>query len=173
MKIYFDEDKNLIVEEATNGDIIGGQFRNFRGEKRQYNDAGKRNFNLRIPEDAVDNLVTAGLKIKSLGTEEDENLIFFVKVSIAYSDKYSPKVLTYTGDNIRELNENKIGELDSMIFDDVSLKIRTYRKDRDNPSCTLYLNTGIFKLHSDPIADKYEELLRSLNTSIEEVTSED
>ena len=31
MKIYFDEDRNLIVEEATNGDIIGGKFRNFRG----------------------------------------------------------------------------------------------------------------------------------------------
>ena len=31
----------LMVEGATQSDILPGQFRNFRGEKRKFNDEGK------------------------------------------------------------------------------------------------------------------------------------
>ena len=58
----------LMIEGASQTDIIPGQFRNFRGEKRKFNDEGKRNFNLalNLPVDALDELADLGLKIKEL-----------------------------------------------------------------------------------------------------------
>ena len=50
--------ETIMVEGAAQNDILPGQFRNFRGEKRKFNDEGKRNFNLalNLPVDALDEL---------------------------------------------------------------------------------------------------------------------
>lgn len=150
----------LMVEGAVQSDILPGQFRNFRGEKRKFNDEGKRNFNLalNLPTEALDDLASTGLKIKEIpGNEEygDEPLRF-VKVNVAFGGKVPPELYLVSGKNMKELTQGELGLLDGARFTNVDLIIRTYHRDED--SCTLYLQKGYFTLEQDPISAKYANL---------------
>lgn len=150
----------VMVEGAGQNDILAGSFRNFRGEKRKYNDEGKRNFNLalNLPEEALNDLASTGLKIKEIpGNEEygDESLRF-VKVNVAFGGKVPPELYLVTGSKMKELTQMELGLLDGARFTNVDLVIRTYHKDED--SCTLYLQKGYFTIEQDPISAKYANL---------------
>ena len=150
----------LMIQEAAQADILPGQFRNFRGEKRKFNDEGKRNFNLalNLPTEALDDLAALGLNIKEIpGNEEygDEPLRF-VKVNVAYGGKVPPELYLVAGKNMKELTQNELGLLDGARFTNVDLIIRTYHRDED--SCTLYLQKGYFTIEQDPISAKYANM---------------
>ena len=165
--------ETLLIEEASQSDILPGNFRNFRGEKRKapngniVNDEGKRNFNLslNLPIEALDDLASLGLNIKEIpGNEEygDEPLRF-VKVNVAFGGKYPPELYLCTEKKKKELTQGELGLLDGARFKNVDLVIRTYR--REEGSCTLYLQKGYFTIESDPISAKYE------NMAVDEVGS--
>ncbi len=150
----------VMVEGAGQSDILAGSFRNFRGEKRKFNDEGKRNFNLalNLPEEALNDLASTGLKIKEIpGNEEygDEPLRF-VKVNVAFGGKVPPELYLVSGKNMKELNQMELGLLDGARFTNVDLIIRTYHRDED--TCTLYLQKGYFTIEQDPISAKYANL---------------
>lgn len=152
--------ETLMIEGATQTDILPGSFRNFRGEKRRFNDEGKRNFNLALslPAEALDDLKALGLNIKELpGNEEygDEPLRF-VKVNVAFGGKVPPELYLVTGRNMKELTQNELGLLDGARFTNVDLIIRTYHRDED--SCSLYLQKGYFTIEQDPISAKYADM---------------
>ena len=163
MKLTIERGRNsetVMIEGATQKDILPGQFRNFRGEKRKYNDEGKRNFNLALdlPTEALDDLASTGLKIKELVANEEygDEPTRFVKVNVAFGGKYPPELYLVTPKNMKELTQNELGLLDGARFTNVDLVIRTYHKDED--SCTLYLQKGYFTLEVDPISAKYADL---------------
>lgn len=150
----------LMVEGATQADILPGQFRNFRGEKRKYNDEGKRNFNLalNLPIEALDDLAALGLKIKQTAGNEEygDEPTRFVKVNVEYSSKIPPELYLVTRKNMKELTQAELGLLDGSRFTNVDLIINTYHKDED--SCTLWLQKGYFTIEQDPISEKYANL---------------
>lgn len=151
----------IMVEGAGQNDILPGQFRNFRGEKRKYNDEGRRNFNLALdlPEEALDELAATGLNIKQLKPKDDEyddRPLSFVKVNVAFGGKVPPSLYLVNGKNMKELNENELGLLDGARFSNVDLIVRTYHRDED--TCTLYLQKGYFTIEQDPISAKYANL---------------
>lgn len=147
----------LMVEGAGQMDILPGLFRNFRGEKRKFNDAGKRNFNLalRLPTEALDDLASLGLTIKQIDGNEEygDEPTRFVKVNVAYGGKVPPELYLVSGKNMKELAEGELGLLDGSRFTNVDLVIRTYHRDED--TCTLYLQKGYFTIEQDPISAKY------------------
>lgn len=150
----------MMIEGAEQSDILPGQFRNFRGEKRKFNDEGKRNFNLALKFDTsvLDDLVESGLKIKELpGNEEygDEPLRF-VKVNVAFGGKVPPELYLVSGKKMKELTQGELGLLDGARFTNVDLIIRTYHKDET--STTLYLQKGYFTIEQDPISAKYANI---------------
>lgn len=152
--------ETVLVEGALQEDILPGQFRNFRGEKRKFNDEGKRNFNLalNLPTEALDDLASTGLKIKEIpGNEEygDEPLRF-VKVNVAFGGKVPPELYLVSGKNMKELTQGELGLLDGARFTNVDLVIRTYHKDEN--SCSLYLQKGYFTIQQDPISAKYANM---------------
>lgn len=150
----------LMVEGAVQGDILPGQFRNFRGEKRKFNDEGKRNFNLalNLPVEALDELSALGLKIKELEANEEygDEPLRFVKVNVAFGGKIPPELYLVAGSNMKELTQNELGLLDGARFTNVDLIIRTYHRDEE--TCTLYLQKGYFTIEQDPISAKYANL---------------
>lgn len=150
----------LMVEGAVQGDILPGQFRNFRGEKRKFNDEGKRNFNLalNLPVEALDDLAALGLKIKELPANEEygDEPLRFVKVNVAFGSKMPPELYLVAGNNMKELSQNELGLLDGARFTNVDLIIRTYHRDEE--TCTLYLQKGYFTIEQDPISAKYANL---------------
>ncbi len=150
----------IMVEGAGQMDILPGKFRNFRGEKRQFNDEGKRNFNLalNLPTEALDDLVALGLNIKELAGNEEygDEPTRFVKVNVAFGGKVPPELYLVAGKNMKELTQMELGLLDGSRFTNVDLIIRTYH--RDEKTCTLYLQKGYFTIEQDPITAKYANL---------------
>ena len=157
MKLYLD-DRNLMVEGAVQKDLLGGPFRNFRGEKRKFNDAGKRSFNLVIPEEYIDLLTDMHCNVKELAPRDDdgEAPLRFVKVNVAFG-KYPPELYLCTNINKKELLEGELGLLDGALFENVDMIIRPY--NNDSGKCSLYLGKGYFTIKSDPITAKYEDLM--------------
>lgn len=149
----------IMVEGAGQMDILPGQFRNFRGEKRKFNDEGKRNFNLALnfEPDVLDSLVDLGLNIKELAGNEEygDEPTRFVKVNVAFGGKVPPELYLVAGKKMKELTQMELGLLDGARFTNVDLIIRTYHRDED--SCTLYLQKGYFTIEQDPISAKYAE----------------
>ena len=157
--------ETLFIEGATQNDILAGNFRNFRGEKRKtpsgtiVNDEGKRNFNLalNLPVEALDELAATGLKIKEIAPRDDgeygDEPLRFVKVNVAFGGQYPPNLYLVSGKKPKELTENELALLDAARFTNVDLVIRLYHKDEN--STTLYLNKGYFTIEQDPISAKY------------------
>jgi hypothetical protein len=159
--------ETLMISGATQQDILAGNFRNFRGEKRKapngkiVNDEGKRNFNLalNLPVEALDELAATGLNIKELKPKDDEygdEPLRFVKVNVAFGGTYPPNLYLVSGKKLKELSENELALLDAARFTNVDLIIRTYHKDED--STTLYLQKGYFTIEQDPISAKYANM---------------
>ena len=151
--------EQILIEGASQNDILPGSFRNFRGEKRKFNDEGKRNFNLALDlsvED-LDRLTDTGLKIKELKAKDADEYgdepLRFVKVNVAFGGKADPNLYLVSGKKMKELSQSELGLLDGARFSNVDLVIRTYHKDED--SCTLYLQKGYFTIEQDPISAKY------------------
>ncbi len=159
--------ETLMIEGGSQQDILPGNFRNFRGEKRKspqgkiVNDEGKRNFNLalNLPVEALDELAGLGLNIKEQMPKDDEygdEPLRFVKVNVAFGGKYPPNLYLVTGKKMKELTENQLALLDAARFTNVDLIIRTYHKDEE--STTLYLQKGYFTIEQDPISSKYANM---------------
>lgn len=150
----------IMIENAVQSDILPGRFRNFRGEKRQYNNEGERNFNvvLNLPVEALDDLAALGLNIKEIAGNEEygDAPTRFVKVNIKYGSKVPPQLYLVTDRNMKELNQNELGLLDGARFTNVDMVINTYHKDEK--SCTLYLQKGWFTIEQDPLEAKYANL---------------
>lgn len=167
MKAYL-SGRDLIIEDATNENILGGSFRNFAGEMRKdrntgriVNDAGKRNFNLRIDEALVPFFMDElGCNVKSFGDEEDK--IYFVKVNVNTQTSKRPPIIETKTRSSRptELPVDKYHKLDSYYFDDAMLVIALY-KAFETP--TLYLNHAMFTLKMDPITEKFGEIIDANN----------
>ena len=163
MKLRIERRKNneiIMIEEAEQRDILPGQFRNFRGEKRKFNDAGKRNFNLslNLPVEALDELASFDLNIKELAGNEEygDEPTRFVKVNINFDSKVPPELYLVSGRNMKELTQNELGLLDGARFTNVDMVINTYHSAPGK--CSLYLNKGYFTIEQDPIAAKYAGL---------------
>ena len=150
----------LMIEGAGQMDILPGQFRNFRGEKRKFNEEGKRNFNLglKLPTEALDDLVNLGLNVKEIpGNEEyGDEALRFVKVNVAFGGRIPPELYLVAGKKMKELTQGELGLLDGARFTNVDLVIRTYHRDED--TCTLYLQKGYFTIEQDPISAKYANM---------------
>lgn len=159
--------ETLMIAGASQEDILAGNFRNFRGEKRKapngtiVNDEGKRNFNLalNLATEDLDKLADTGLKIKELAPKDEEygdEPLRFVKVNVAFGGKYPPNLYLVNGKRLKELSENELALLDAARFSNVDLVIRTYHKDEN--STTLYLQKGYFTIEQDPISAKYADM---------------
>ena len=159
--------ETLMIEGATQHDILPGNFRNFRGEKRKsregkiVNDEGVRNFNLalNLPIEALDDLAQLGLNIKELPLRDEEygdEPLRFVKVNVAYGGKVPPELYLVANGKMKELTQGELGLLDGARFTNVDMIIRTYHRDED--SCTLYIQKGYFTIEQDPISAKYANM---------------
>lgn len=169
-KIYW-SGRELVMEGV---EVLFGSFRNFAGEKRKYNDAGKRNFNVSIEPEIVPELLKDGINVKyfkaDLEDEEQDEKPGFVKVNVNYEGRKAPEIFVRYGENGKfiELTEDQISKLDTAVFDNVDLIVNTYRRDEESAT-TLYLNKGYFTLHVDPLAAKYERAMMETDEPIEEL----
>ena len=162
-KIYW-SGRELIMEGV---EVLFGTFRNFAGEKRKFNDAGKRNFNISIEPELIPELLKDNINVKyfkaDLDDEDGDEKPGFVKINVNFGGRKDPEVFVRYGENgkFTELNESLLSKLDTAVFDNVDLIVNPYRSqdDEGRERVTLYLNKGYFTLHMDPLAAKYEQAM--------------
>lgn len=164
-KFYF-SGRELIVENA---ELLYGSFRNFEGRKTNYNEKGKRNFNLQVDPEYIPLLIEAGINVKyfkaDLDDEDQSEKPGFVKVNVNYEGHRPPIIRVRKGVNgeFVDYTEAEAALLDMMVFDSVDLVLNPSIYDvRGQKGVSLYLNSGYFTSHVDPIAEKYERLKKEV-----------
>ena len=155
------ERKIIPVLKIENAELLGGSFKNFKGEERKFNDAGKRNFCVVIPEDMVEQLCDDGWNIKTLEPlEEGDPVKYYTQVMINYRSSRPPMVILHTnGGGAVELNEDTIGELDDAYIVHCDVAINPHPWDTSTGSGIKgYLKSMHVTIEDmDDFADKYRE----------------
>lgn len=130
-------------------------FKNFSGEERRFNEAGKRNFGVILPEEVAADMAADGWNVKTLASrEEDEPDAKFLKVNVNYNSGRPPRVIVLAGRNRTPLNEDTVGSLDWAEIVNVDLVISPYVRE-DTSSVTAYLKTLYVTIDQDPLDAKY------------------
>jgi hypothetical protein len=134
-------------------------FKNFRGEERQFNNKGDRNFVLVVPENRVAELEDEGFKIRTRPPRtEDEDPQYLLPVSVSYKVR-APKVVTIGSKHHTSLTEETVGELDFAEIENLDLTIRPYHwtLSSGRSGTKAYLNSLYATLIEDEFASKYED----------------
>lgn len=131
-------------------------FRNFAGEERQYNAAGKRNFALVLSDEQADALEADGWNVKRKPPrEEGEDNFNFLGVTVSYKGR-PPRLVMLSSRGRTTLDEGTAELLDFAEIDSVDLIIRPYDwVVNDNKGRKAYLKTIYVTIHEDDLDLKY------------------
>lgn len=147
---------NLVVRNA---EII---WRNFRGEKSEYNAEGKRNFAVVISDpDLYEDLKADGWNVKpKKKRDEDEPDKWTLKVNVVFG-KRPPNafLITYPNGKMKKtkLDEYTIGQCDWCGIEKCDLIIRPWdRTTGPNPGRSAYLDTMYLTPIVDELAAEYD-----------------
>lgn len=148
------------------------RYRNFKGEKRDFNNEGDRNFSVYIPTDEIAealrndvNEFGVGWKVKIRAPRNEEDVpMLHMPVKVKYTDRSAPKVYLRSGDNCVELNENTIGMLDDIRIAYCDLDIRPYDGEgRFGPHRTAYLQS--IWVVQDLTGDRFASRMRDVQSN--------
>ena len=138
-------------------------WKNFSGKKSDYNEEGKRNFNVIFDDETAEQLRNDGWNIKTAPPREgyeDKGNFNTMKVNIAqYKDDpgRDPKIYRICNGHKVLLTEKNVGCLDFDDIEYIDLVVRPYNWERANRSGTsAYLDVMYVTVEGDPFADKYE-----------------
>ena len=115
---------NVRLEDVTIG---YGSYRNFSGNKTEYNKAGERKFSIFLPQDVAEELEDLGWYIKHKPPyREGDDPQNQLDVAVAF-EPYPPTVILVSHDGTRTfLNEDTVGLLDNTDIARADLEIRPY-----------------------------------------------
>lgn len=135
-------------------------FTNFKGEARQYNNEGDRNFCVVIDDaQQAQDLREDGWNVRILRPrDEGDQPINYLQVNINYAGRRPPVVFMVTGHNKAPLSEETIGELDNMDIQYVDVVINPYRWNvRGDTGISGYLSEMYAVVNEARFAHKYEQ----------------
>lgn len=155
------------VTEEIKLENIRMMWRNLRGEKKQFNEAGKRNFAIPLEEDLALQLAEIGWNVRAKEKANDEGkmeTLYHLSVNVKLDGKNPPRIFMITwgpdGEPRRtQLDEDTVGLLDFAEFDNVDVIIRPYNYDfNGKKGVTHYLKTLFATLHVDDLEKKYAHI---------------
>jgi hypothetical protein len=148
-------------------------WRNFSGEKRLYNESGKRYFSIPLDEPLALELREIGWNVKDnqkkINSGESDELLYHLEVTVKMDGKRPPRLFLITkkwdqrtNEEVTrrtQLDEDTISNLDYAEFDNVDLIIRPFNWDVNGQrGVAAYLKTGFFFLHQDDLEKKYAHI---------------
>jgi hypothetical protein len=120
-----------VVLKLTNAQFM---YRpNFSARADKYNpNGGKRYFNVKIPEDMVDQLIEEGWNVKATNPQDDQAVEHYLKVNVNFNGFRPPKVWVKSGANGEPvlLDEDTIGQMDTFEIADMELNITPWITDK-------------------------------------------
>lgn len=142
-------------------------FKNFKGEGKQYNREGDRNFSIMIGEEHAADLERDGWNVKPIKRrEEDDEQLFHLKIKVSFGNK-PPRVFlisnvdqeTGIGRSRTMLGEGMVGMLDDLESTRVDLVISPYNWEmNDKTGRTAYLQSLYFTMYEDELEQEYAGL---------------
>ena len=171
--------KQMVVQNLSNRDII---FKNFRGEARQYNEAGRRNFCLclddpkaiykyGVPEredvfnvgdpaqlaEFIGILQADGFNLKSTPERDGYPSRPYMKVNLAF-DKGTPPAIYMLNSLNRPIpvGVEFMEKLDGNLIEKADIHFTPYNYDENGNAQSAWLRTMYFQLaNTDPFANLY------------------
>ena len=147
--------ENLEIENA----VIGrGGYRNFAGEKSQFNKDGKRTFVVILDEATGRDLEEKGWHIRwREPRNDDDEPAALLQVEVKFGD-YPPRVMLISGGNRTLLDESNIAILDTAEISRADLIIRPYNWEVNGNSGTkAYVKAMYITLEDDDFGGRYRQ----------------
>lgn len=138
-------------------------FRNFRGEKNDYNDEGNRNFGVLLDDDLAEELKEEGWRVKHLRPKPDDPDQYeqpWLPVKVKYGN-IPPIVQLINSKGKVKLDEETIDQLDWTQAKNVDLIIHPYNYPaiKGRPAgVSAYLRSMYFTKDEDEFASKYADV---------------
>lgn len=150
---------NKRVENKLTLEGVEVLFKNFSGNKTQYNAEGKRNFSILINDiDLAESLIEEGWNLRSLKNDEDD-ISWHIPVQINFEGRIPPRVFAIKTSGKLQLNEDTIAMLDFMRIKYVDLSLNPYNWSVSGETgVKAYLNTLYAIIDETQLDLKYEEL---------------
>lgn len=151
------------VEDPITLEDIRIIWKNFSGEKRLFNEQGKRNFSIPLDEETALKLREIGWNIKDNAhkIEQGQPVDYHIPVTVKMDARIPPKVyLIVRSKNIRiPLDEDTIGLLDTAELDTVDVVLRPFNWDvNGKQGVAAYLKLMYATLQEDPLDLKYAHI---------------
>jgi hypothetical protein len=134
-------------------------FKNFTGEKRQYNAEGDRNFSVMMGEpDALD-LQRQGWNVKPMKRrEEDDQQLYHLKVSVSFANR-PPRCWLVSSGGRTMLGDGLVGMLDQLESIKVDLVVVAYDWEMNgNSGRKAYLQSLFFHMYEDELELEYADM---------------
>lgn len=136
-------------------------FRNFKGEKGQYNAEGDRNFSVVFGEPEAQVLLSKGWNLKPLRRhDEADEQMYHLKVKVSF-DNYPPRIwlITNGGQSRSMLSSELVGMLDDLQSTRVDMVIAAYNWEmRGQTGKTAYLQSLFFNMFEDELELEYASI---------------
>lgn len=152
-------------DEETGRYVVKGArilFPNFEGAEQQYNQAGKRNFRLDLPEDLAEELKGRGVYVRERPNQDGDGSLYLVKIGI-YQDA---DVRLLTGGNLSALSYDNFEMIDRefrkghIINGQINLEFHISRNTRvANGSLYARLDTIVMPLRKSHLLAEYESAM--------------
>lgn len=139
------------------------RYTNFSGAESNYNPLGKRNFNLDIPDDRLQEFYDLRLNIKETKPDAEGNVRHYVKVDVNYNPPRGiskPQINLYLGDTYTELDEDTVQELDRIDIESVNCGFRLYKYNEHGDCSAKLVELQVFARES-PFMKRHREYLQS------------
>jgi len=151
----------MMVYEERRGIPLEGRkrflYRNFKGEKRQFNEEGKRNFCILLTEDEAEAMAADRWNVKwTKARDEDDEPQPYLKVNISYKYEPHPKIVLITNTKV-VVTEDTVHILDYAEVENADLTITPYVYN-ESGSKSAYLKTMYVTLVRDEFEDKYSDI---------------
>ena len=138
-------------------------WKNFSGEKRLFNESGKRNFSIPLDEETALQLREIGWNIKDNAhkIEQGQPVEYHIPVTVKMDARIPPRVfMIVRSKNIRiPLDEDTIGLLDTAELDTVDVVLRPFNWDvNGKQGVAAYLKLMYATLQEDPLDLTYAHI---------------
>lgn len=145
---------NLIMEN------VKLQWRNFSGDAKPYNDAGKRNICIMIDQEQADALAELGWPIKyAKPLEEGGPLRPFIKADVKYTPRSQPNIKMITSRGMQTLDADSVFALDYVGMANVDLSIRAFNWEfGGKEGVKAMLNSLYMTIREDELDLKYADV---------------
>lgn len=154
---------NPVKEELTLRDVRI-MWRNFAGEARQYNDAGKRNFAIPLDKELALELRALGWNVKDKeSTDGSGDTLYHLSVNVKMDSRVPPRIfmITESRNSRTQLDEDTVKLLDYAAFKMISLTLRAHNwgpMAGNKYGVTAYLKTGYFTIEEDALDIEYAHI---------------